>query len=137
MIKKRLKHLEEYYIGIVSVALMPFPVAHGRPARLSPPPLSSKLPGSTAAPGPERLLIIPTNIKKYPESEQSNCPGEGRGVLPSKGTHLDLRLLLLLAGGLALLLTPTLGLLDISSPSELSAVYDFREVCFIWLSSNA
>jgi len=39
-------------IRIVSVALMPFPVAHGGPARLSPPPLSSKLPGSTAAPGP-------------------------------------------------------------------------------------
>ena len=35
MIKKRLKHLEEYYIGIVSVALMPFPVAHWRPEKAS------------------------------------------------------------------------------------------------------
>ena len=59
------------------------------------------------------------------------------GVLLSYEIHLDLRLLLLLAGGLALLLTPTLGLLNISSPSELSAVYDFREVSLIWLSSNA
>ena len=41
--------------------------------------------------------------------------GGGGGVLLSYEIHLDLRLLLLLAGGLALLLTPTLGLLNIST----------------------